>query len=161
MAFLRSINQIRNIQWGRSYHWDVKFEDGPPSPFNEFFPAQEVEEETASLQSIDAEAPGTSLKFPHKTASKSVRITFVDDASYTLYNWLENWYNTEILNDGDYISTLEEATKQITIQKLDSNQNVIIQTSYWVYPEDILTFRGNSSSQLNVYTIPFIIAGII
>lgn len=163
MAFLKNLDQMRRIEWGRSYHWDIKFtgSDSPAFPFNEFFPAVSVDEQISSLSTLDVDAFGTSLKFPLKSSVKNIQITFLDDKNHTLLTWLSTWVNSTILNNGNYVATLDESVRQLIIQKVDNNRRNLIQTSYWVFPEGPVTYVGNSDSAINQYTVSFVVAGKI
>lgn len=161
MAFLTSLHQMRNIEFGKSYLWDIRFPD-VPAPFNEWFPATEVEDDVASIESFEVEAFDTTIKVPQKTSSKSLRITFVDDVNLTLLKFFKSWMKNEILNENQttrYTSTLEESVKRIIIQKLDAAKNPVSEITYWVYPEEQLTFSGDSESGSRIYTMSFVKAG--
>jgi len=48
--FLASIDQIRSVEWGKKYLWDIQFPDAP-APFDVFFPAADLDETPAVLES--------------------------------------------------------------------------------------------------------------
>ena len=159
--YLTSIEQIRKIQWGRAHDWDIKFEDPKlGEPFNQWFPASDVEENIATLQTFQFEGGiWDNLQIPKSTTPCTLKVTFYDDEKHTLLNWLDNWINKEILNDGEGVSPLEDCIKIVTIAKLDSMKNPIHLTSYYVFPEGEITFAGKSTAEAHVYTMNFIIAG--
>ena len=74
MAYLTNIDQIRAVEWGKSYLWDIKFEDAP-APFDSWFPAIDVEEHLASLESQSFEAYMTQFKIPKSYAIPEIKIT--------------------------------------------------------------------------------------
>ena len=161
MAFLPGIDAIRAVSWGKSYLWDLRFIDADlPAPFNTWFPAQEVEENTANLESFSFDAGYTQYKFPSKGGPRSVRITFIDDANHSLYSWLDNWINKTILNDRKYVASLDKSVKRLEVVKLNHDRQIIRRRSYFVFPEDNLTFRGSSGSELLIYSVNFHVAGI-
>lgn len=185
MAFLNSVEKLREVRgWAKTYLWDIKFTSGgkgdlPPAPFSDWFPALDVEENIANLEAHTIpDAYLTSLKFPKNTSPRTLRITFIDDGNHTLLTWLDGWINREILNQRDYVATLEESVKLVQIVRLApdtyntsgsrATANVPIENNvsrlgirnYWIFPEDSVTFIGNSSSDLVTYSITFNIAAV-
>ncbi len=154
MAFLKNINDLRKIEWGRKHLWDVKFKDAP-APFNEWFPAISIEEGLSSLESHDVQSAMTSHKVPKASRFKDIKITFYDDQAGTLREWIKKWVNTDILNGGKYLSTLESSCKPVTILKLDHKRTPISTSTYFVYPETDLMFEGDSSSDAVMYAVNF------
>jgi len=166
MAFLNRIEQLRQVEWGKKYLWDIKFDDPLrtlPSPFDEWFPAQDVEDNVANLDSFQFDGPLSTFKVPRKGQVKDVKITFVDDAAFTLFSFFENWVNSVILNDDKYISTLAESVKTLQIVKLNAKRQIISgQTrTLLVYPEGPIIFNGSSTSDPQNYSIPLVIAGVV
>jgi len=160
MAFLNGIDSVRAVEWGRTYLWDIQFQDPTiPSPFNTWFPAKEVEEELAKLNSHTFTSGISTYKIPQNTETLNVKITFYDNSDYDLLNWLENWINTISLNGGFYVATLSTAAKFLQIIKMDNERNTIDTSSYWVYPEGTLTYMGNSESGAITYSMNFVIVG--
>jgi len=162
MAFLNSIEQLRQVEWGRKYLWDIKFEKAPV-PFNEFFPAVDVEEDKAVLETFTIEEFMEVFEVPLKSGIKAIRITFLDDANNTLVDWLSDWINRSILNNGKHISTLEKSVKQVTLLKLNSRRESLSgqEMSYWVIPKGQITYNGSSSSDPQTYSVTFVIVGQI
>lgn len=160
MAFLNDIEQLRKVTWGTRYLWDIRFADPTiPSPFNEWFPAVDVEEEVASLESYQFDTPQDVHKVPMTSNSLNMRVTFLDNENMVLFKWLQNWKNTIILNGGKYISTVSTAAKQVTILKLNHQRVIVAETTYFVYPEGVLAFTGDSSSDAVTYPVNFVIVG--
>jgi len=164
MAFLDSIEQLRAIEWGSSHLWDVKFPTigrykGAPSPFDEWFPATEVKENRATLQSFDFQGILSTYKVPQISTLFDIELVFLDDVDETLIDWIEEWINVEILHNGRYIATIAEAVKPLMIAKLDRQREVIKTDLYLVYPEIALYFQGDSQAGNHQYSVPFIVAG--
>ena len=160
MAFLNSIEQLRSVSWGNKYLWDIQFNDSNLlAPFNTWFPALDVEEELAHVDSLSWEAGLTSFRVPQKTKSLSLKITFIDDNLTSLLTWITIWQNQSILNSGQYVSTVSTAARMVTILKLNSQRQTIVQTAYWVYPDGTITFMGNSEGGLQTYAVNFVIVG--
>lgn len=160
MPFLNNIDQLRQVEWGKKFLWDIKFEDAP-APFDQFFPAIDIEEDKAILEHYQFERLSKAFKVPQKTGVKSLRITFADDADNTLVDWLDDWINRLVLNNDGYVSTLERASKLVTLLKLNSTREELNnqQISYWVVPEGQVTYNGSSSSDAQSYSVTFVIVG--
>jgi hypothetical protein len=185
MAFLKSIDQLRTyrmpskdaqgrnitipMEWSRSYLWDVRFPDAPP-PFDEWFPATEVEENIATLVSQDFEIGNTTIKIPRATTLFDIKLTFHDDANHTLSNWIASWINDEIMNGGVCTRRVSDewinsdgskgsTCKPLYVAKLNSMRETISLKHYLVYPDGAIYYSGNSQSEVDRYQVTFIIAG--
>lgn len=166
MAFLNNIEQIRQVEWGKKYLWDVKFDDplrSLPAPFDEWFPAQDVEDNVANLESYQFEGPISSFKVPRKSSVKDVKLTFIDDAAFTLFTFFEEWVNLVIFNDDLFVSTLSESVKTLQIIKLNAQRQIVSgkTRTLLVYPEGPIIFNGSSTSDPQNYSIPLVIAGVV
>jgi len=123
--YLRNINQVREVEFAKSYNWDIKLFNSQqgkpvnplPTPFDQWFPAIDVEEDIADLESYTFTRYMNDYKVPYKTNPKEVRITFYDDHNHKLSAWLDTWINKEILNEGNFISTLEDSVKFIQLAR--------------------------------------------
>lgn len=160
---LVNINQIRNIEWGKSYLWEFIFPD-VGGVFSEFFPAIDIEENIANLDSFPFEAYNNTFKIPKSRSVKDIKITFVDDVDQTGLKFFTDWVSNEIFGEGDRYSTtapVMDIAKQVIVQKLNSQREVITQSSYLVYPEGPLVYRGNSDSGLVMHQATLVIVGTI
>jgi len=164
MAFLNNINQLRHVEWGKSFLWDFRIPDAP-APFDQFFPAIDIEENLANLESFNFEGYNNSFKIPQKRTVKDVKVTFVDDYKNSGLSFFTQWVSNEIFRENERYSTtatLQDAAKQILIQKLPSTRgDALLQSSYLVYPEGPLAFRGNSESGLLIHQVTLVIVSTI
>lgn len=160
MAFLKNVEQLRSIQWGQKHLWDIRIKDAP-APFDNWFPATDISLPTATIESHMIETPMSRGRFAKATTDHDISVSFYDDDKGTLYDFFDRWMNVEILNNGEYLSTLKEYSKQIDIHKLNSRRELIKKYKYFVYPEGTLTFTGDSSSEGNLYSINLVIVGTI
>lgn len=174
MAIL-NIEQIRSVQWGKTYLWDIAFPNensntsyldnttGLRDSINigDWFPAISVEDTTAIIESEAIPLPMSETKIAKNSAIKSIRISFADDIYNTVYNWFDSWMNEIILNNNEYVGYLSDYYKKIYIRKLNTNKDVINESVYLVYPEDTLIFLGNSESGLPEYSVNLIKVGYI
>ena len=161
--FLKDINDVRLITWGKTHLWDVNFiNEKIPAPFDKFFPAVDIQEPLASLQTAPVGLAQTDLSIPQKSGLHKLNMTFPDDEKGTLSSWLQEWMNVIILsNERGFVATVEESVKQLMVVKLDSNrEQVKSPTTYYVFPEGELLFAGNSESGAVMYTMSFDVAGI-
>ena len=163
MAYLNSLNQIRSVNWGKKHLWDIQFPEGPSPIFNNWFPATEVEVTEAVLDTYSVEYYNQMFEVPMSTGLRELRVTFFDDAKFTLFFWFRKWVNNEILNlnqTSNYISRLEKSVKSVNLLKLDDTRKTILESkSYLVYPKLTLSWEGTSTPEAQQYQIPFIIAG--
>lgn len=158
MAFLTNTDQLRPITWGTKYLWDLWFE-GAPAPFDKFFPAVDVEEDVAHLDSYTFDTAQDVHRVPQSTSTLQLRITFHDSEDHALLKWFRDWVNTTILNDGKFISTVDKSARLVKLLKLNHQRDTLEEKTYYVYPEGTLAFSGDSSSDPIIYTIQFVIVG--
>jgi len=163
------VRDLRAIQWGRNYWWDILFPEAP-APFNSWFPASEVEEEVANLTAKQLEIWMSTYSIPESRAQRKVNVTFYDTENLTLLNWIEDWINNGIFNVGGDggVSPLEECCKELLISKhkfLDTGEKKMVkQTQYWVFPNlpGGISYVGSSSNiAVPQYTVEFTIAGVL
>lgn len=147
------------VQWGQKHLWDVKFVDGPGTFKNTWFPAIDISLPVGIIESNSIETSMSRFRFPKSTTDFDVSLTFVDDSEHTLINWFTEWINTTILNDGKYVSTLEKSIKLLQIARLNPDKSIQKEYSYWVYPDGILSFSGDSSGDVHQYQVTLVIAG--
>jgi hypothetical protein len=177
------IEKLRSVEWAKKHLWALKFiegNDNPPAPFDQFFPAIDVEVGEASLDSFSFDLGDNSFKIPQKSTVREMRITFIDDENLTIFNWIKNWIRIDLLNNGKYISAINDdhprvsgqgnvkPVRQVQVTKLKSsrfpsifppsnfNSRQIVNT-YAVYPEGVLEFSGSSESGAQIYTVSFVI----
>lgn len=151
---LQSINTLRAQEWSRAYLWDIEFPD-----FGKFFPAVDVEENLAILQHQDFTFYQSTYKAPFRTTNFDLKVTFAEYADHSVSKWLQEWINVKILGNGQYVQTVEEASRACNLFKLNPDRSVLSTSSYLVIPEGELTFHGSSESSTEMVSLNFIITG--
>ena len=167
MLYLQGKNNIREVNWGATHLWDIRFDDAPP-PFNGWFPAVDVEENVFTLETKQLEFYMSTYELPVTTTLFDLKITYLDDVNLTLQKWFTKWINVEILNNGQAITPLDECCKRVHISKFNhqrnnpnSDSNSVQQSSYWVFPKGGMHFNGTSDSEVVSKTVELVIAGTI
>lgn len=164
MAFLNAQDQLRKIQWAHKYLWDVKLE-GAPSPFDQFFPAVEIEEPRASVETQVFQRYLTSIEIPMGSKAKRLQMTIADGGpsddsqNNMLLEWLDDWMNRTILQSGSSITPVSQIIKKLTVAKLNSKREQISIISYNIFPAGDLVYAGNSSSEGQLYSMSFVVVG--
>lgn len=175
------IDNIRNLEWGKKYLWEVTFLDPkPPAPFTDFFPATDIDIIQAPIESFIFDQGQSTFKAPQKSNIRQLTMTFFDTQEAVLANWMSDWMEIDILNDGHYVSCLldshpHEGTRKIRFEsdervwptrtvkfaRLDNMLEPVKGTeqTLTIYPEGELTFSGSSGSEANVFTMNFVIVG--
>lgn len=164
MAFLNSIDNVRSVEWGRKYLWDVKF-DGAPKPFDEWFPAVEIDEELATLQTHSVEGYLSSYDIPLRSGQHNLKVTLEDDEDNVLSQWFADWINKEILHldnpTGSHVSTLSSSVKLFHLIKLNSRRESIQASDYWVFPKGTIVWNGTSQSGSQQFSVNLVISGTV
>ena len=162
MAYLTSIDDLRAIQWGVTYDWDIRFPDAP-FPFSKFFPAVEVSEPQAALQFHQETFFIDTYRIPWNKLPQDLRIVFHDNTNGILLDWIQRWINKTIFNNGAGVSPIgtDGVCKRVHISKLNSKREIVKTSAYWVFPDGVVDFLGNNAPDVLTYSINFVIAGII
>lgn len=157
MPFLTGVNQLRKIEWSKSFLWDIKFDEAPP-PFDQWFPAIEVDQGLFDIESQDFTTHVTTFRVPKSTNSLDVSITFVDDINHTLLEWFEEWA-TSMFTEGKRVKTVgnPDVSKKLEILRLDTKRQELRMDTLFVYLNSKLSFTGNSQSEIPVHTVDFVI----
>jgi hypothetical protein len=173
MGYLKNIDSIRSVEWGRSYLWDCKFGSGvevspssqikvPKYPFNTWFPATEVRENLFTLNSKEITGHLSTYKLPQSTSLFTVELTFIDDYKDSLSDWITEWVNKKVLgSDKGYLYPLEEVVAPLYIAKLNLDRVPLHTAGYIVYPEGELFYHGQSEGGTHTYQVTFIIVGSV
>lgn len=161
-----TINDVRKIEFGKSYLWEVMFDDNNiapklPSQFKTWIPAQTVEEELASVESYSAAVYNTTLKFPESTGAFHVTILFADDYKHSITAWLTEWVNSTVLGGGLRVATISECSKILHVRKLDSRGGIVKNNAYIVYPEGAFNYTGDGESSLATISAKFVVVGTV
>lgn len=158
--WLKNVEQMRHVNWGKTWLWDVKFPAGPER-FREWFPASTVDENLFTLRAYDFTAGFSTYKLPKSSEAFTIRVTFFDDMYTSIEQWLSSWVNNEILGGGEYLRPLEEIVKEIVIAKLTGTNQLVEQNSYLVFPEGDLFFSGNSEPAIRSSEVEFVVAATL
>lgn len=156
--FLKGIEDLRNIEFARSYLWDCKME-GAPSPFNEWFPADEVSEPVTAIEDGDSMVFDLlTVDFPSKIGRRKMSIKFFDDQWEVLEDYFREWSNSIVDITGGVVP-LSEACRQISIAKLTPQRRVRRYSYYWIYPSRAMVNALTSANTLKTTNLEFNVAG--
>jgi len=170
MAFLQSIEEIRAVNWAAKHNWDVRFDNRSDHksqllpPFDNWVPVSDVTIDEGSLDSYSFDLSNGSFEVPAYTSQQMLSITFYDSENYSIYKWLRDWINFDILNKDEpspFVSRLDFAVKTVHITKNNSRKTAIDTVAYLVYPKGNLQWEGTSQPAAQQYTVNFVIAGVI
>ena len=172
------ITAIREIEWDRKYLWLIEFIDADlPEPFNSMFPASAFSRNSGSIESDTFRFGQTELALPVRSGStENISVTFYDDINRTLYRWMSDWINLDILNDGNFVSGLKDRhstvrpdafgnkravqpVRTMKISLLDGYRKEFKAQFFDVYPTGDLEYSGAQVSEAHEYTITFNVVG--
>jgi len=163
-GFLEDIDQVRDIEWGRGYLWDIKFPEAP-APFDVWFPAVEVRENLSTISSFTLDTVRGPVKIPQASSNQDIEVTFADDVYHTVLNWIVEW-QAEMLGDdqktgriGATIATASASAREMIVVKLGLDKEVLKTVSYLVYPEGSVNYQGNSNSEAEQNSVTFVVVG--
>lgn len=157
--FLKNIVELRQVTWARNYLWDIKFRDSElREPFNEWFPAKDVEEPIYGMESYDFIVFNQSFQVPKSKTQLAMSITFYDNDDQMLLHWLEKWV-ASIHNSDGTVSTLSEIVKQVWIKRLKADRTELKTDLYTVFPTGELTYPHASESTPTTHTLALAVVG--
>lgn len=154
--FLETIENLRAVEWARSYSWDVKFPDAP-EPFSRWFPASDITQGRWSVETYQFKAHTRSLEIPRAMGLLGMTITFYDGEMGEIEEWMRRWVVVGIFGEGKGVATLGEAKKKLVVQRLDGGRRPVKQWTYDVIPKDTFVFAGGSSSAPKQNAVAFMV----
>lgn len=162
MSTAITIENLRAIEWARDYLWDARFmgQGSSIGPFTNWFPATGVTENLATANNHTFEGFLSSYSVPLSSAEFTIDLMFLDDVTHSITDWLSDWINNGILNNGQYITTADKAMRMLQIRKLKPDMTVKTDTTYWVIPEGNMDFEGTSESGSHEYSMSFKVLGV-
>ena len=128
-------------------------------PFTDWFPATNVTESLATVNSHTFEGFISSYSVPLNGSELAVELSFLDDIDHSVTDWIKDWINNGILNGGSHISTAQSAMRMLQVRKLLPDMSVKSDTIYWVIPEGTLDYVGTSESGSHEYSMTFKLLG--
>lgn len=175
------ITAIRSVEWAKSYLWAIDFVAGssnaigpscaPPAPFDALFPASDVTLNIGTIVSDEREFGQTSISFPKRSSQFTMTVTFFDDQKLTLHKWFKDWINIDILNNGDFISGLNDShapvvptfdkrnrvfpSREVRLVMLDAYRKEVTNYHLRIYPTGAINWVGSQGSQATQYTVSF------
>ena len=150
--------QVRQVEWSHKYLWDIRFPDAP-DPFSSWFPAIDVVEELAKLDTYTFDAHIAKGEIPRSTDMRTIQVTYVDNAAGVLATFMKNWINATILQGGLAVAALETSIKSLQVAKLGKDLSQQSAVAYHVFPKGTLAFEGSSTGEAVTYTTTFVIVG--
>lgn len=151
-----NIEDIRAHEWSKQYLWAVQF---PDFPGLDWFPAVDVEENLGIVTSHEQAAGMTTFKVPKGTNARELKVTFLEFGDHRVMNWITDWMNKVILNNGSHVATVKEAARLVHVHKLKHDMTVIKTNTYMVYPEGTAYFHGTNESAVEMTSQEFTIVG--
>lgn len=171
------ITALRSIEWDKNFLWTIDFPDyTPPAPFDSFFPASEVSIPMGIIRDDIITFGQSEIRFPVGSQSRELSITFYDDEQRTLLRWMKDWMNLDILNNGQFLSALEDThltvevdsitgkkrpvkpVRTIRLSLLEAFRKEVVSYSFGVFPTGEITYSGGQGSEATTYTMQFVIA---
>lgn len=159
MLYLSSFARVRAVDWGSQHLFDVRFSDPGLEEFTEWFPAAEVTENVFALENNEWTFYMSTYPVPMRSSNFTLDITFLDSVRHTVHDWATDWVNRQILNNGQYISTLEDSVKLVELVRVDAAHDIVRSAAYWVFPTGNLDWQGSAAPETVSNQLQFIIAG--
>ena len=159
MAFLESLEQMRSVLWAKSYLWDCKIIGAPP-PFDNWFPAQTVNETLFDISDKELTIGTGAFSIPQSYKEREISLTMYDDNNCTLEKFLVEWKNL-MFPTRTSVQVISNVTKQLCIAKLNNQRKITNLVTYDVRPSGKFFFQGNTESAARTYTITFKVCSIV
>lgn len=162
-----TVDQMRLIEWARSWNWAVRFPDfTTPDDFASWFPASDINYNLLLIEKQDFSAGMGAFDIPKSTNIHQISLTCYDGSRrrgsstnvLQLHKWIKEW-GEDIVDITTGVRTLAEACRPIEILHYNSLSNLIGKVSYAVYPHGEVSFTGGSDADINKLELTFSIAG--
>ena len=142
--FTPGLGAIRSVEWGQTWHWDAKF-DAAPVPFQNWFPAFEVEAEIFNIGQHDFSIGSMTFSHPELKSRSPMTVSFYDNDEQVLFNWLHDW-QADIFTEEGLVGTITEIAKRLVLVSTTAihERHTVIES--WVYPTGPTTWIRNSES---------------
>lgn len=158
MPGLNNINQLRAVgNWATTYLWDIRFLDAP-YPFNEWFPASNVEEPIFHIETHNITAHIIQTEIPKSIQMTQISIECYDSSDHILENWFKQWFY-DMFNKYKEVTPLFQITRVLEIARLTYDKKVIYANRYYIFPKGNLNVTQNSQSSMKKLNVSFGIAG--
>lgn len=154
MAYLKSFEQARKIEWDKNHLWDIRI---PDSPFPDWFPATDVQFNQMTVSSFDVPGTYQNYKIPIGRSASDFTLTIPEDIKGKIYAWLEKWYN-DIYYNPKGILPVAQAVKKVYLAKLDVYRELREVYTLDVYPDGSLGWHRTSSSEIPTISVSFVVA---
>lgn len=164
-----SVEQMRMIEWARSWNWAVWFPDlaTTPEDFVEWFPASDIEYDLAKLNKKEFDTGISDFSIPLSTSECEISLTCYDGGKkatgknpdlYQLHRWMTRWM-AWIADVTMGVRTLTEACRRIKIVHYDSMSNMLESAQYLVFPTGDVKIKGGSEAENLQLDMSLVIAG--
>ena len=154
--FLNDIRKVQGVAWDDGTRWDIRVPDAP-APFDEWFPAANVEINEVISNLHTFEVGQTEFSIPRTAGQLSLTVTFYDSVSRVLINWLKDWVWKEIHNEGRGVTPVLDAVKPIEVAHIGEDGSMIEFHRYEVIPSGTLTTTLSSTPELQTRSLEFVI----
>jgi hypothetical protein len=159
---------IRDLEYRKTYLWDVKFLNPPlPKPFeSEWFPATSLTDNFYEIQSQNFETVFGSISVPSKynVGSLDLLLTFHDTIDCIVEEWLRSWKAfmfPDVKGVPNCVRRLAGLVGKVEVNRLDVKYGKVknAQRVLYVYPEGNLAYNGTNDSGFDLYSQNFKVVG--
>lgn len=106
------LGRVRSVQWEQSHRWELSFTPAPPSPFNEWFPAVDVNHDHGTISTYGISAPVQDLEIPSRMGAKHLSISFLDSDA-VLEKWLESWRSQVVFQNSQTVAPVASCLRRL------------------------------------------------
>lgn len=170
-AFLSTIAQARAVEWGKSFSWDVRFPapDGPPPPFDAWFPATDCDRIVSQVQTHTFVGFADSFDIPLASGSRTFTVTFGDNDQGVLQDYFTSWIEEKLLGNPGDLSTalgtqgtarLADVVRTCQLARLDARGLIQRVWNLSVFPLGPFNSVRDSNSAMQTHIVTFCVAGV-
>ncbi len=123
------------------------------------FPATSCEFDLYNLNSKAFKIGNTTLEIPLDSSPKTIDVIFFDNDNRLLQRWFEDWANRLTTGRNKGTNVLNKVVKNMVINELDSQKNIVNSRSYWVMLKSGLRTRYSGSGGIMLFNQSFTIVG--
>ena len=149
-----TLDKFDSVEYDSVHLWECQI-DGAPSPFNQWFPAQSIDEPTKGM-SVSTKSFGLEEINELNTYNAiSLRTELIDDSKSTLEQWLRQWQKDCSVENYNGYRYLDQILHSMRITKYTWQKQKVYTREYFVIPVGQINIAHGNDPALKVLNVNF------
>ena len=154
-----TLDKFNSVEYDSQHLWEMKIA-GAPYPFNDWFPAQSVEEVVKGVSVSSMSFGIDEVNMLNSYGAITMRVEIIDNDVAILEKWLKAWSKALAIDPKTKrpytgFRYLEDVLSTMTITKYNWQKQKISKTEYYVLPTGNLSLSRQNDPALKVLNATF------